>query len=121
VATDPGQATQYALLNLFDRGDFFVEPGNNVYRGQVIGEHCKEGDIDVNVAKMKELTNVRSSNKEATVRIKAKRDMSLEDAMEWIEPDELVEVTPKSFRIRKREMDATVRKRARKDTATIQK
>ena len=121
VATDPGAATQYALLNLFDRGDFFVEPGENVYRGQVVGEHCKEGDIDVNVAKMKELTNVRSSNKEATVRIKAKRDISLEDALEWIEPDELVEVTPKSFRIRKREMDATVRKRARKDTATIPK
>lgn len=121
VATDPGAATQYALLNLFDRGDFFVEPGEQVYRGQVVGEHCKEGDIDVNVARMKELTNVRSSNKEATVRIKAKREISLEDALEWIEPDELVEVTPKSFRIRKRELDATVRKRARKDTAAIPK
>ena len=121
VATDGGPATGYALLNLFDRGEFFVEPGENVYKGQVVGEHCKEGDIDINVSKMKELTNVRSSNKEATVRIKAKREMSLEDAMEWIEPDELVEVTPKSFRIRKREMNETVRKRARKDTAAIQK
>ncbi|MCC6572995.1 MAG: translational GTPase TypA [Planctomycetes bacterium] len=120
-ATDQGRVTEYALLNLFDRGEFFVEPGDNVYAGQVVGEHCKEGDIGVNAAKAKELTNVRSSNKEATVRIKAKRDMSLEDALEWIEPDELVEITPKSFRIRKRELNETVRKRTRKATAVIDK
>ncbi len=120
-ATAGGAVTQYALLNLFDRGEFFVEPGDEIYDGQVIGEHCKEGDIAVNASKMKELTNVRSSNKEATVRIKAKRDMSLEDAMEWIEPDELVEVTPKNFRIRKRELNETVRKRTRKATATVPK
>ncbi|HRJ78962.1 MAG: GTP-binding protein TypA/BipA [Planctomycetes bacterium] len=121
VATDHGQVTTYALLNLFDRGDFVVEPGDNVYAGQVVGEHCKEGDIGVNVCRMKELTNVRSSNKEATVRIKGKRDMSLEDALEWIEPDELVEVTPKSFRVRKRELNETARKRAKKATAVVPK
>jgi GTP-binding protein len=80
-----------------------------VYEGQLIGEHCKDNDIAVNVAKTKHLTNIRSSNKEATETLKAKRKFSLEEALEYIEEDELVEATPKSIRLRKRQLDEKVR------------
>ncbi|MBX3460533.1 MAG: translational GTPase TypA [Planctomycetes bacterium] len=117
IATDPGQVTTYALDNLNDRGDFFLEPGDSVYVGQVVGENCREGDLGVNVCRLKHLTNIRSSTKETFTKLKAKRAMSLEETMEWIEPDELVEVTPKGWRIRKRELSETARKRAKKSGA----
>jgi GTP-binding protein len=114
ISTDPGAVTSYALDNLNDRGDFFVEPGDAIYVGQVVGENCREGDLGVNVCRSKHLTNIRSSTKEAFTKLKTKRAMSLEEAMEWIEQDELVEVTPKTWRIRKRLLDENARKRAKK-------
>jgi GTP-binding protein len=101
VASDSGRVTAYALLNLQDRGEFFVAPGEEVYEGQVVGEHCRDKDIAVNVCKAKHLTNVRTSTKEQTEKLKARRDMSLEEALEYLEEDELAEATPKAVRLRK--------------------
>jgi len=114
INMENGQVTSYALDNLNDRGDFFVGPTDPVYAGQVVGENCREGDIVANVCRTKHLTNIRSSTKESFTRLKTRRDLSLEEAMEWIEPDELVEVTPRAYRIRKRELDENARKRAKK-------
>ncbi|MCX7805883.1 MAG: GTP-binding protein [Planctomycetota bacterium] len=102
VASESGRVTAYALLQLEDRGDFFVVPGEEVYEGQIVGEHCKDNDIAVNVARTKHLTNIRSSTKEHTEVVKAPRNMPLEEAMEYIEEDELVEVSPKAVRLRKK-------------------
>ncbi|MCK6470148.1 MAG: translational GTPase TypA [Planctomycetes bacterium] len=102
VASDTGRTTTYALQNLQDRGEFFVEPGDEVYEGQLVGEIGSDRDIAVNVSKEKHLTNIRNSNKEATEKLKAARKFTLEEALEYIEEDELVEVTPKSIRLRKR-------------------
>ena len=101
IATTTGQVTAYALDALYDRGVFFVEPGENVYEGQVVGEHCKEKDIPVNVARSKQLTNIRSAGKDDAARVRPARKMSLEPAMEYIQEDELVEICPNSIRIRK--------------------
>jgi GTP-binding protein len=119
IATDPGPVTTYALDNLGDRGEFFVDAGNQVYVGQVVGEHCREGDLGVNICRQKQLTNIRSSTKESFTRLKSRRTLSLEEAMEWLEPDELVEVTPENWRIRKRLLDENARKRARKQGQAV--
>jgi len=111
VASDSGQVTGYALQNLQDRGEFFVDPGEPVYQGQIVGEHGKDNDIAVNVAKAKHLTNIRSSNKEATLTLKSKRVFALEEALEYVEDDELVEATPKSIRLRKRQLSEKMRLR----------
>jgi GTP-binding protein len=102
IATATGQVTAYALDALYDRGVFFVEPGEQVYAGQVVGEHCKENDIPVNVARAKQLTNIRAASKDDAAQIRPAREMSLELAMEYIQADELVEICPNSIRIRKR-------------------
>ncbi len=115
VATDSGAVTGYALENLSDRGVMFIRPGDRVYAGQVVGEHTRDNDLPVNVVKGKGLTNMRESNKEATVTLKAPRTLSLEAALEYIEPDELVEITPTSVRLRKRMLDETSRRRAKRD------
>jgi len=115
ITTDTGNVTTYALQNLADRGTFFVTPGTPVYQGMVIGEQNREGDMVANVVKEKALNNIRNANKEATVTLKAARQMSLEEALEWIDSDELLEVTPKTFRIRKRDLSARIRRRADKD------
>lgn len=104
VASDSGRVTAYALLNLQDRGEFFVEPGDEVYEGQVVGDLGKDKDIAVNVCKEKHLTNIRAASKDATVKLKAKITFSLEEALEYIEEDELVESTPTSIRIRKKQL-----------------
>jgi GTP-binding protein len=109
VASESGQVTGFALQNLQDRGEFFVNPGEPVYEGQVVGEHCKDNDIAVNVAKAKHLTNMRNANKENLDTLKAKRNFSLEEALEYVEDDELVEVTPKSIRLRKRLLQEKLR------------
>ena len=101
IATEKGTVTNYALDQLADRGIMFARPGDKVYMGQVVGEHCKPIDIPVNVVRMKKLTNIRSSTKDATVILKAPRRLTLEGALEYIENDERVEITPKSIRIRK--------------------
>jgi GTP-binding protein len=111
IATTTGQVTAYALDALYDRGIFFVEPGEKVYEGQVVGEHCKEKDIPVNVVKSKQLTNVRAAGKDDAARVRPARKMSLEAAMEYLQEDELVEICPNSIRIRKRLLKETDRRR----------
>ncbi|TKJ35289.1 MAG: translational GTPase TypA [Planctomycetes bacterium B3_Pla] len=117
VATTTGQVTAYALDALYDRGVFFVEPGEKVYEGQVVGEHCKEKDIPVNVAKGKQLTNVRAAGKDDAARVRPARKMSLELAMEYIQEDELVEICPNSIRIRKRLLKEGDRRRQARQTS----
>ncbi len=120
IATDSGSVTAYALEALCDRGTMFVQPGQTVYAGQIVGEHCKDGDIVVNVVKAKKLDNMRSSTKDATVRLKAPRQVTLESALEYIEADELVEITPESIRLRKRLLNENDRKRhARRKAAPV--
>ena len=111
VATETGQVTAYAIEQLADRGIIFVEPGQRVYEGQIVGEHCKEGDIPVNIVRQKKLTNVRSATKEATVTLKVAHRIKLEWALEYIADDELVELTPQSIRLRKRWLKETDRRR----------
>ena len=112
VATDTGPVTPYALDALYDRGIFFVKPGDQVYEGQVVGEHCKDNDIPVNVTKAKQLTNVRASGKDDSARVRPPRNMSLEAYLEYIQEDELVEITPKAIRMRKRLLKEADRRRA---------
>jgi len=111
VAMATGRATAYAIDQLATRGVMFVTPGEQVYEGQVVGEHCKPTDIVVNIARQKKLTNIRSSTKDATVTLKGARRLSLEAALEYIEDDELVELTPQSIRMRKRWLTEVDRKR----------
>ena len=117
IATTTGQVTAYALDALYDRGIFFVEPGENVYEGQVVGEHCKEKDIPVNVARSKQLTNIRSAGKDNAAKVRTARKMSLEAAMEYIQEDELVEICPNSIRIRKRLLKEVDRQRHARKTS----
>jgi len=117
IATESGQVTAYALDQLADRGVMFVEPGEQVYEGQIVGEHCKEDDIPVNVVRRKNLTNVRSSTKDSTVTLKSPRRLTLEGALEYIEIDELVEVTPERIRLRKTHLKENDRKRAARRAA----
>ena len=116
IATEGGQVTAYAVENLADRGILFVAPGDRVYAGQIIGEHNRDNDIPVNIVREKHLTNIRSSTKEATVTLKAPRRLTLEAALEYVEEDELVEVTPTSIRLRKRLLDEGERKRAERQS-----
>ncbi|MGA2265528.1 MAG: translational GTPase TypA [Phycisphaerae bacterium] len=116
IATESGEVTAYALDQLADRGVMFVEPGEKVYEGQIIGEHGKENDIPVNVVRRKNLTNVRSSTKDTTVVLKASRQITLEGALEYIEPDERVEVTPEHVRLRKVHLKENDRRRAARRT-----
>jgi GTP-binding protein len=111
IASEPAPVTAYALDQLADRGKFFVKPGDEVYEGQIVGEHCKDTDIPVNIAKTKKLTNIRSANKEATPRSRRRAELSLEAALEYIEEDELVELTPTSIRLRKRLLKEADRRR----------
>ena len=102
VADRPGPTTAYALEHLQDRGVLFLEPGMPLYEGLVVGEHSRPGDLDVNAAKEKKLTNIRNSNAEEAIRLVPPRLMGLEDALSFVAEDELVEVTPLAIRIRKR-------------------
>ncbi len=112
VSIETGRVTAYALQNLADRGVMFVQPGDEVYKGQVVGEHCKDDDIEVNVCREKKLTNVRAASADKTVVLKPHRELSLEAMLEYVEEDEWVEVTPTSCRMRKRHLDPNERKRA---------
>ncbi len=112
IAHEQGQASAYALETLTDRGEFFIEPQEAVYPGQVIGQHCHESDLTVNVCKGKKLTNIRSAGAEKNVRLAPARKMSLEEALEYIAEDELVEVSPAAIRLRKRILESNARKRA---------
>ena len=120
IAMATGRTTGYAIDQLASRGVMFVKPGDAVYGGQVVGEHCKPNDITVNIVRQKKLNNIRSSTKEATVTLKAPRQLSLEAALEYIEDDELVELTPAAIRLRKRWLSEVERKRhARKPAQPI--
>ncbi len=112
IASEAGAVTAYALEALADRGVMFVSPGDQVYEGQVVGEHCRDNDIPVNVCRMKKLTNMRAAGADKTVVLKPPRNMTLELALEFIDEDELVEVTPSAIRIRKRLLDESDRKKA---------
>jgi GTP-binding protein len=104
VADRGGRTTAYAIDHLQPRGTLFVGPGEPVYEGQIVGEHSRDGDLDVNITKEKKLTNMRSSTAEEGVRLTPPRLMSLEQALEWIRDDELLEVTPRALRLRKRQL-----------------
>jgi len=115
VASERGTAVTYGLLNAQGRGDTFIDPGTDVYEGMIIGSHRREGDIEINVCKEKKLTNMRSSTADVAKRLNATVVMSLEEALEFISDDELVEVTPQNFRLRKMDLSALDRKRTRRD------
>ena len=112
ISNDQGEAVAYALWNLEDRGPMMIEPGWKVYQGMIIGEHTRDNDLEVNVLKGKKLTNVRAAGKDEAVRLTPPIRMTLEKALAYIQEDELLEVTPKSIRLRKVHLDPNDRKRA---------
>ena len=111
MSNEAGEAVAYALWNLEDRGPMMIEPGWKVYQGMIIGEHNRENDLEVNVLKGKKLTNIRTTSKDEAVRLTPPIRMTLERSLAWIADDELVEVTPKSIRLRKMKLDPNERKR----------
>ena len=111
ISSEPGEAIHYALFYLQERGTLFVDPGDKVYVGLILGEHSRDSDLDVNPIKEKKLTNVRASGKDDAMLLIPPRRMSLEQAIAYIEDDELVEVTPSAVRLRKRYLDPNERKR----------
>jgi GTP-binding protein len=121
ISNDAGEAVAYALWNLEDRGPMMVEPGWKVYRGMIVGEHTRDNDLVVNVLKGKKLTNIRTTSKDEAVRLTPPIRMTLERALAYIGDDELVEVTPKSIRLRKKLLDEHERKRdeRRKETEQV--
>jgi GTP-binding protein len=111
ISTDQGEAVAYAMWNLEDRGPMMIEPGWKVYRGMIVGEHTRGNDLEVNVLKGKKLTNIRTHAKDEAIRLTPPIRMTLEKALAYIEDDELVEVTPKAIRLRKKLLDPNERKR----------
>ena len=111
VSTETGRTTAHAIDNLQERGTLFVGAAEQVYEGQVVGEHCRDNDLPVNVCREKKLTNVRSATSEKTIILKPPRQMTLELALEYIEDDELVEVTPAAIRLRKMLLKEAERKK----------
>jgi GTP-binding protein len=101
ISLDKGMATGYAIDRLQDRGRFFIDPGEQVYKGQVVGEHTRTGDLDVNVVKGKKLSNMRASGSDENLKIEPRIRFSLEESMEQIKDDEYLEVTPLNLRMRK--------------------
>ncbi|MBI1622057.1 translational GTPase TypA [Aquamicrobium zhengzhouense] len=118
ISNDQGEAVAYALFNLEDRGPMVIEPGVKVYQGMIIGIHSRDNDLEVNVLKGKKLTNIRASGKDEAVKLTPPIRMTLERALSWIQDDELVEVTPKSIRLRKLHLDPNDRKRFEKQKAS---
>ena len=112
ISSEDGEAVQYALFALQDRGTMFVSPGEKVYVGMILGEHSRENDLDINPVKEKKLTNIRAAGKDESLLLVPPRKMSLEQAIAYVEDDELVEVTPGAVRLRKKHLDPNARKRA---------
>jgi len=112
VADRAGEAVGYALFNLQERGTMFVKPGDPVYEGMIVGENARLEDMDVNVTKGKKLTNIRAASADENIRLEPPRKISLELALEFIGDDELIEVTPAAIRLRKRILDANLRRKA---------
>ncbi|MCA8973481.1 MAG: translational GTPase TypA [Planctomycetes bacterium] len=119
VSMSKGNVTFYALDNLRDRGDFFVPEGTEVYEGMIVGEHCKDNDLVVNIVREKKATNIRSSTKEAFVKLPPPRVFNVEDALEYVAEDEVVEITSKSVRLRKVDLKETDRKRSDRKRETV--
>ena len=116
IATEDGVSNSYAITNAQERGELFIGPGVPVYGGMVVGQASRDRDIELNISKQKKLTNVRSKGEEGTDTLTPPRELTLELTLEYIGPDELLEVTPKSLRIRKRISDAKLRLRAQRET-----
>jgi GTP-binding protein len=117
VADRPGTTASYALISLEERGPLFVGPGEEVYEGMIVGEHTRANDLDVNAVREKHLTNMRSSTSDVLVRLSAKRELSLDEALDHVGPDECVEVTPQIVRMRKAVLDKTERVRTARRAA----
>ncbi|UOS02586.1 translational GTPase TypA [Helicobacter pylori] len=114
ISMENGEATAFSLFNIQERGTLFINPQTKVYVGMVIGEHSRDNDLDVNPIKSKHLTNMRASGSDDAIKLTPPRTMVLERALEWIEEDEILEVTPLNLRIRKKILDPNIRKRAKK-------
>src|ERR687893_225151 len=119
ISNDSGEAVAYALWNLEDRGPMMIEPGWKVYQGMIVGEHNRENDLEVNVLKGKKLTNIRTTSKDEAVGLTPPIRMTLEKALAWVQDDELVEVTPKSIRLRKAILDPNDRKRSERQKEAL--
>ena len=120
ISTEAGDAVAYALWNLEDRGPMIIDPGVRVYAGMIVGEHTRDNDLEVNVLKGKKLTNIRTTSKDEAIRLTPPIRMTLERAIAYIQDDELVEVTPKSIRLRKRYLDSNDRKKAERQKAAME-
>ena len=119
VAWENGTTNTFGLKNAEERGLLFVGPGREIYQGMVVGEHQRPGDLDVNVCKKKQLTNMRNAVRDIEVRLTTPRDMSLDECIEYLADDELLEVTPTNLRIRKRILDKHQRARASRHTKEV--
>ena len=119
ISNDQGESVAYAMWNLEDRGPMMIEPGWKIYRGMIVGEHTRDNDLEVNVMKGKKLTNIRTHSKDEAVRLTPPIRMTLEKALAYIQDDELVEVTPKSIRLRKSILDPNDRKRAERSKEAV--
>ena len=111
VATEQGKALAFALFNIQERGKIFIKPQEKVYEGMIVGEHSRNNDLEVNVLKGKKLTNIRASGTDEAVKLVPPTQMSLERLMSYIKEDELLEITPESLRLRKKELKAALRKK----------
>jgi GTP-binding protein len=111
IALDKGEAVAYAIWNLQDRGIMFINPGDKVYEGMIVGEHSRDNDLEINVLRAKQLTNIRAAGKDEAIRLVPPLRMTLEQMISYIQDDELVEVTPKSLRLRKTALDSNERKK----------
>ena len=118
ISNEQGEAVAYAMFKLEDRGPMMIEPGWKIYRGMIVGEHTRDNDLEINLLKGKQLTNIRTTSKDEAVRLTPPIRMFLEKALAYIEDDELVEVTPKSIRLRKKLLDPTDRKRSERSKET---
>ena len=115
ISDRKGMAVAYAIWNLQERGVMYVNHGDDVFEGMIVGEHAKENDLVVNITREKKLSNVRASGTDEAIRIVPVRPMTLEKAMEWIKDSELIEVTPKTIRVRCKDLDSSKRGKASKD------
>ncbi|WP_347550536.1 translational GTPase TypA [Pseudalkalibacillus hwajinpoensis] len=120
VSMERGKASEYGIMGVEDRGTIFVDPGTEVYEGMIVGEHTRENDITVNIVKVKQMTNMRSANKDQTVSMKKPRVLTLEEALEYLNDDEYCEVTPDSIRLRKKILDKNEREKQAKKKKTAQ-
>jgi GTP-binding protein len=119
LANASGEAVAYALYNLQDRGPMFIDPGTRVYQGMIVGEHTRGNDLELNVLKGKKLTNIRAAGKDENILLTPPIRMTLEKALAYIQDDELVEVTPRSIRLRKAILDPNDRKRAERAKVAV--